>query len=288
VVPSQENFHDIRGLKYQVRTWGNPDAPKLFLLHGWMDVSASFQFLVDALKGDWHCIAPDWRGFGQSEWAGPYWFPDYLADLDAIVDIYSPEQPFHLLGHSMGGNVAGLYAGIRADRIHTHISLEGFGMPPMNSDKAPQNYRRWLDDIDKSVRLKPYEDLSALATRLASNNPRLGTDKAEFLAGHWGVEQDDGAILRADPAHKLRNPVLYRVEEAMACWREITAPTLWVLADQTQLHNWTVNEDFEARKNCFKDFRFATIDDCGHMLHHDQPEAVATLVETFIREHTKD
>jgi len=70
-------FVDIRGLRYHCRIWGEADRPKLFMLHGWMDVSASFQFLVDALKTDWQVIAPDWRGYGLSAW-GPadcYWFP---------------------------------------------------------------------------------------------------------------------------------------------------------------------------------------------------------------------
>ena len=85
--PSESVFVDIRGLRYHCRTWGDPAHPKLFLLHGWMDVSASFQFFVDALRGDWHAIAPDWRGYGLTQWSGAdsYWFPDYLADLDALL-----------------------------------------------------------------------------------------------------------------------------------------------------------------------------------------------------------
>uniref|UniRef100_UPI002362DFF1 alpha/beta fold hydrolase n=3 Tax=Pseudomonadota TaxID=1224 RepID=UPI002362DFF1 len=80
--------------------------PPLVLLHGWMDVGASFQFVVDALAGDREVIALDWRGFGLSEasGAGCYWFPDYLADLDALLDAVSPSAPVDLLGHSMGGN----------------------------------------------------------------------------------------------------------------------------------------------------------------------------------------
>ena len=77
----------VHGLDLHVREWGTEGAPKLFLLHGWMDVSASFAFLVDALRRDWHVIAPDWRGFGLSSWASHgYEFPDYFADLDALLD----------------------------------------------------------------------------------------------------------------------------------------------------------------------------------------------------------
>jgi len=86
VKASRSQLVKIRDLAYHVRSWGDPDAPKVFMLHGWMDVGASFQFLVDALERDWHVIAPDWRGFGKSAWcADGYWFADYIADLEAIV-----------------------------------------------------------------------------------------------------------------------------------------------------------------------------------------------------------
>src|SRR5688500_13434350 len=100
------HFHRIHGLEYHVRTWGEASAPKLFMLHGWMDVSASFQFVVDSLAREWHVVAPGWRGFGLTEWARDgYWFPDYYADLDALFDIYAGDSPVKLVGHSMGGNI---------------------------------------------------------------------------------------------------------------------------------------------------------------------------------------
>src|SRR5687768_5300558 len=104
---SRSEFITVRKLRYHIRHWGNPGARKVFMLHGWMDVSASFQFVVDSLKQDWHVIAPDWRGFGLSDPlpADTPWFPDYLADLDAILDHYSEGEPALLVGHSMGGNV---------------------------------------------------------------------------------------------------------------------------------------------------------------------------------------
>ena len=126
---SKSLFLDIRGLRYHVRGWGDPEAPKLFMLHGWMDVSASFQFTVDALKGDWQILAPDWRGFGLSEWGKMvYWFPDYIADLDWLLAELSPDEPATIVGHSMGGNIAGLYAGVRPERVARLILAEGFGI----------------------------------------------------------------------------------------------------------------------------------------------------------------
>src|SRR5262252_9263504 len=93
--PSQSHILQIRGLRYHVRTWGDARDPKLILLHGWMDVSASFQFLVDALRRDWYVIAPDWRGFGQTEWAksDSYWYPDYFADLERLLAHFHAGAP---------------------------------------------------------------------------------------------------------------------------------------------------------------------------------------------------
>ncbi|MDB5839999.1 MAG: alpha/beta hydrolase, partial [Herminiimonas sp.] len=113
--PSRSEFITVRGLRYHIRHWGREGAPLVFMVHGWMDVSASFQFVVDHLKQDWHVIAPDWRGFGLSDAskADTYWFPDYMADLEAILDHYAPDQAVDLVGHSMGGNVITTYAGVR-------------------------------------------------------------------------------------------------------------------------------------------------------------------------------
>src|SRR3954468_2256761 len=210
--PSRSTIISLRGLRYHVREWGDASAPKLFLLHGWMDVSASFQFTVDELQRQWFVIAPDWRGFGLSQWSDQgYWFPDLIADLDAILERYSPDQPARIVGHSMGGNVANLYAGIRPERVHKVVLAEGFGLPPTQPEEAPERYGRWLAENRQPPRLMAYQTFEEVAQRLKKNNPKLGDEQARFLAPHWAEERPDGSIrLRADPRHKIVNPVLYR------------------------------------------------------------------------------
>jgi len=185
VTPSASQSIPIRGLSYHVLTWGKPSAPKLIMLHGWMDVGASFQFLVDALVRDWFVIAPDWRGFGRSEWCPDgYWFFDYLADLEALLDHYSPAEPARVVGHSLGGNVACLFAGIRPARISHAISLDGFGIPAERPEVAPDKIAKWLDALSDPPSFAPYPNIAAVADRLQKNNPRLPRDKADFLATH--------------------------------------------------------------------------------------------------------
>ena len=166
---SESQFLQVRGLRYHVRHWSAPGAPKMVLLHGWMDVSASFQFVVDALERDWDVYAPDWRGYGLTDWgkADSYWFPDYLADLDFLLERIDSEKPINLVGHSMGGHVAGLYAGVRPARVARFVNLEGFGLAATRPDQAPKRYARWLDELRVPPRLRPYESFAALGRALA-------------------------------------------------------------------------------------------------------------------------
>jgi pimeloyl-ACP methyl ester carboxylesterase len=283
--PSRSRFLDVRDTRYHVREWGHAGDPRLFVLHGWGDVAASFQFVVDALARDWHVIAPDWRGFGLSAWnAGHYWFPDYLADLDALLAHYSPDQPVRLVGHSMGGNVACLYAGVRPQRVARLAALDAFGLPDRPPQHAPERLRTWLEQLAAPPAARSYADRAAFVRRLMRDNPRLTAERAGFLAQHLGVADDGGGVRSAtDPAHRIVNPVLYRRAEAESCWREICAPVLWVV-QQTQ--DWRravgLSDDvYDAAKSCFRDLREVAIADSGHNFHHDQPERLAATLEAF-------
>jgi len=283
---SESLFFTIRRLRYHVRHWPRPGARKMVLLHGWMDVSASFQFLVDELQGEWDVYAPDWRGYGLTDWGkeDSYWFPDYLADLDFLLAEISPQEPALLVGHSLGGNVACLYAGVRPGRVAKLVNLEGFGMAPTAPAQAPRRYARWLDELRDPPGLKPYANFEELADRLSKGNKRLSKEKATFLSRHWGREEGGQVLLRSDPAHKIVNATLYRFEEVQACWREVTAPVLWVDAALSETHQ-RIGLDaaqLAERRAVFRSLRHASVAEAGHMLHHDQPRAVAKLIEEFL------
>lgn len=295
---SRSEFVQIRQLKYHVRVWGEPGPGKvpLVMVHGWMDVAASYQFVVDAFAADHYVIAPDWRGYGltESPVADNYWFPDYLADLDFLLDHYSPEQPVHLVGHSMGGNVAMLYAGARAARIRKLVNLEGFGMPATRPAQAPSRYARWMDELKAFHRgelaLTGYDSADGVARRLMKTNKRLGQDKADWLARHWARQDADGQWqIMGDAAHKITNATLYRVDEVQEIYKAISAPTLAVEAGDDSLSQWWRGKytlaEYHERLKSVPDLRTAVIQDAGHMLHHDQPLRLAGLIEQFLSQH---
>jgi pimeloyl-ACP methyl ester carboxylesterase len=284
--PSTTERIALRGLDYNVRRWGPADAPRVFLLHGWMDTSATFQFVVDALRHDWQLIAPDWRGYGQSTWLNrPYWFPDYYADLDALLAHYAPDTPVRLVGHSMGANIASIYAGLRPQRVAQLAMLDFLGLKPPADADAPTVLGRWLDAQAAPPPVRAYADAAALARRLCDINPRLTPARAAFLAQHLARARSDGEVeIAGDPWHKIPAPAVYRIEDAMACWRRVRASALMLISGQGYVLDRFGDEpdELQRRLDCFADVRVLTVADAGHNLQHDQPEQVAQALEDFL------
>jgi pimeloyl-ACP methyl ester carboxylesterase len=300
----RSEFIPIRKMNYHVLVWGDTAStlPPLVLMHGWMDVAASYQFMVDALSETFFAnrliIAADWRGYGKTTGneVDNYWFPDYMADLDFLLDHYAPNQAVDLVGHSMGGNVVMMYAGARPARIRRLINLEGFGMSTTTPDQAPSRYAKWMDELKKLQRgeldLTAYDKSDGVARRLMKTNPRLARDetgmaKANWLARQWAAENAEGKWeILGDPAHKITNANLYNVSEALELYKCITAPVLVVEASDDSLSGWwdgkfTLSEFHERLKNvpyC----SVKVVPDTGHMMHHDKPEELAGMVEEFV------
>lgn len=276
---------DVRGLKYRLTRWGESSADPVVLLHGWMDVGLTWQFLVDCLPDDWSFVAPDWRGFGGSGWApGGYWFPDYFADLDALLDAIAPYGPVRVIAHSMGGNVASMYAGIRRERLRWLVNIEGVGLPRTSPEQAPGRYEQWLDQLREGLRESRYESAERLADVLVMRNPRLTQSRAQFIARAWTRPVDGGVVLSADPRHRWINPVLYRREEAEACWRRIEIPVLLLIGERSDALSRLGGDGTEERlRSVLRTARIVTMPDVGHMMHHEAPEAVARQIVEFAR-----
>ncbi len=278
---------DIRGVGHRIARWPGAlrDAAPVVLLHGFMDCGATYQFLADELEPTRTLVAPDWRGFGQSAWSPQgYWYPDYFADLDALLEQLSPALPVDIVGHSMGGNIAMMYAGLRPERVRRLVTLEGFGLPGAPPELAPGRYRDWLDQQRESEPASVYASLDVFAGVLRKRNPRLTPERADFVARAWSETLPDGKVRpRFDPAHKRVNPILYRRAEAEACWAEIQAPLLYVAGSESDfLARLEGAGDPDRMRQWVPQLESNVVAGAGHMLHHDRPAAVAALVEEFL------
>jgi pimeloyl-ACP methyl ester carboxylesterase len=283
---SRSSYVSVRGLRYRIRCWGPEEGEPFVLLHGGRDASATFQFMVDCFERDWRIVAPDWRGHGKSERAPQgYWFPDYLADLDAILEQFFPGRPVPLAGHSLGGNAACTYAGLRPGRVSRLISLDGFGLPDLGPQAAPAQLRRWLAGWRQPPQQhSTYASIEEMAARLAQANPRLDKGKALFLASELRERLPDGRYTwDFDPLHRAPFATLHRRAEWAACLALVQAPTLFIGSDlpfPPALRDEP--EGLAARAAAIPHARFERVAGAGHNLHHDEPEAVARLVEGFL------
>lgn len=277
---------EVRGLACNLREWGSPDAPLLVMLHGHRDSSISWQFTVDALKGDWRIVAPDWRGFGHSGWAEQgYWYQDYMADLDALLERLSPNDPVNILAHSLGGNIANTYAGVRPERVARLAAIDGFGLRHRGSADAPAHLARWLASWREPVREhKPYAAVDEMAARLAKANERMDMPRARFLAAHQHRQLADGALVWCfDPAHTRPFATLHNIDEWAACWRQVVCPVLWIGSGRvfpSGIESGEYNFDWRLRQ--IPHVRFERIEGTSHNVHHDAPQQLAALVEDFM------
>lgn len=279
----------INGLNQQLYLWGNPKKPKLFLFHGWLDTGASFDFICRYLKDDFYCIAPDFRGYGKSEHtknALGYFFYEYVADVYALIHQLAPKGKIRILGHSLGGAVASIYAGAYPKKVSHFINVEGFGFQNTPMTHGPERFRKWIEGIH-TKRFMIHKNIRAFARRLQKSNPRLTETRALFLAKYVIKRTKGGIVMAADTKHKMMEPYWFPVELFQVFWRKIQAKCLLVTAEKTEMSQRFKGIDF--KKEMKRRFRYfpkkskkVIIKNCGHMVHHEKPEELTKVVKPFL------
>lgn len=253
-------------------------------------MGASFDFICRDLSRTHYCIAPDFRGFGKSQHGKNevgYFFYEYLADVHDLLNKFAPDEKITLLGHSMGGSVAALYAGTFPEKISGLINIEGFGITDRKDDAGPKQARLWVESRVYHP-FKVYKNIPEVATRLQKTNPRLPRKRALFLAKHLSRKVRGGFQIAADPRHKWPNPYLYRMDGIIPFWKNITAKCLLITAEQTEMALWLktsddVHTELERRLDYFPaDSTRVKIANCGHMVHHEKPEELVQVIRDFM------
>jgi len=273
-----------QGLDLHYLDWGNEGAPLVVLVHGNMDNARSWDRVAMALREDWHVVALDLRGHGDSAWSpdGCYLAPYHILDLAELVDLLGHER-VHLVGHSFGGNVCWRFSALFPERVDRLVLVDGLG-PASNSpmmlaafDPVPR-LRQWVGQRRQAGGAeKIMPDVADAARRLAKRNPNLSPDMAHHLALHGTNARDGGVVWKYDPRVGMFAPEDFAIP-GEKFWQEIASPTLLFHGRQS----WTSNPVEDGRAACFRDGRTVTYDDAGHWLHHDRFADFMTEVQGFL------
>jgi len=276
---------DVRGLRIHWVEWGRQGSQPLILVHGFRDHCRTWDFFVDELLAtlpDLWLVAPDCRGHGDSGWVGAggyYHFFDYLLDLDALIRHFG--QPVvRLVGHSMGGTIACLYAGTHPERVSRLALVEGLGPVGMSFADAPGRAARWLEQVPAVKEGAGYASPDEAVDRLLRAHPRLTAERARHLAKHGMRRSESGAWQwKFDPLHRTTTPQPFYLEQFRAFLRRVACPTLVVQGAESDHRE---RGDIEARCKLVPGASLVTVADAGHMVQQDNPEALAGVLASFL------
>ncbi len=262
-----------RGVLLRICEWPGAGQP-IVVLHGFLEQGAAWQEVAERLHR--RVVAPDQRGHGRSGWVGTggfYHFWDYVGDLDALVDHLG--APVDLVGHSMGGTVACLFAGTRPEAVRRLVLVEGLGPPDASADPVGRA-RRFLADLRRGPSHRPVESIEEAVQRMHAYNPKIPLDVANRLATRALRPAGEGGLTWTwDPLHRARAPVPFQVEMFRPFLENLTMPVTlvrggrssFVLADEAERVAAIPNQVHER-----------VVPDAGHLVHHDAPDELARIL----------
>ncbi len=284
----QKKFLKLHGLKHRYFFWGSAKNPPLFLVHGWLDTGAAFDFFCKHLEKKYFCVAPDLRGYGKSQHSlSPlgYFFYEYVADVAAGLDRLFPGEAVHLLGHSLGGAILSVYAGTFPERVRSFVNLEGFLSSRRAKLDPAQRLRLWWESLDKN-RFRIFADNTAFAERLRQNFPKLTLSQVKFLARYLTEPVKGGVRMAADPRHKTLEPYPLHAKNLVSFWQKITAPSLFVVGEKTEFAGRRPQSFFRRLEMQHKEFPPHThlhiLPEARHSMHLENSEELAQLVLKFL------
>jgi len=262
-------------MKLHYADWGNASAPPLVLIHGGRDHCRSLDWVARDLARDYHVIAPDLRGHGDSDWSadGEYPMQGFVYDLAQLIHQLKL-APVTIVAHSLGGNVALRYAGLYPDKVKKLVAIEGLGPSPKmiaEWEKTPlaERMRAWIDNKRAAAARTPkrYPTLEDALARMKEENKFLSDEQARHLTEQGATCNEDGTwSWKFDPYVNIWPWLDIPQTEKEKLWAAITCPTLLVYGGDS----WASNPEKDGRAKHFKTARVVSIEKAGHWLHHDQ------------------
>jgi|TARA_B100001971_G_scaffold177446_1_gene171902 pimeloyl-ACP methyl ester carboxylesterase len=264
--------------------WGNDEAPTLLLVHGNRDHCHNWDWVAQEMRDDYHVIAPDFRGHGDSQWVigSSYTHSEYVYDLAQLIH-QQHLAPLNIIAHSLGGGIALRYAGVYPDNVLKMIVIEGVGGPSSMVRRVPvhMRMRNWIESARKiSGRLpKRYESLEDAFERMHEANSHLRIDQARHLTIHGSDQNEDGSYSwKFDNYTHVMAPFDMNAEETRELWQRIQCPLLLISGAES----WNRRAAREDPGKQFRDARHVTVKNAGHWVHHDQLDEFLSLSREFL------
>ena len=283
------NIYFSQRLRLHYVDWGNDAAPPMLLIHGGRDHCRNWDWVAEAFRNDYHIIAPDLRGHGDSQWllGGSYDPVDYVYDIAQLLH-QRDHTPVTIIGHSLGGSISLLYSGLYPETVTRLVSIEGMGPPPEIFEQRinqPVNHRldAWVKDLRQiSGRIpRRYRSLEDAYERMQTENPHLTEEQARHLTIHGSIQNEDGTYSwKFDNYVRALAPVGLPQEEQVELYSRITCPTLLFRGTES----WAADPATDGRVAYFKDARVANIEGAGHWVHHDQLDEFVARTRAFLEE----
>jgi pimeloyl-ACP methyl ester carboxylesterase len=269
--------------------WGNEQAPPLLLVHGHRDHCRNWDWVAEALRDDYHIVAPDLRGHGDSQWmvGGNYSVVDYVYDIAQLIH-QRGLAPLRIVAHSLGGAVALQYAGVFPENLVKLVSIEGWGPPAAMlarraATRPQERMRRWVGELRDLAAREPrkYATLDEAVERMKEANPNLSPEQARHLTVHGMNQNEDGTYSwKFDNYVRASSPYYFNTDEMYELWSKITCPTLLVRGTQS----WAGDPAQDGRLARFQNARVESIEGAGHWVHHDRIERFLEIVTPFLKD----
>jgi len=287
IVGPASSYYVCQRLKLHFVDWGNEGAPPLLLVHGGRDHARSWDRVARALRRDYHVIAPDLRGHGDSAWAigGQYTLPEYVLDLDQLVEVLGL-APVRIVAHSLGAAVSLFYTGLKPENVSRLVAIEGMGPPPemrarFEGKQLWELANGWIDAVRATSRVQPrrYASIDAAAARMQEENPHLSPELARHLTVHGVARNEDGTFCwKFDHAARPLYPVRMEPGSMEGLWQRIACPTLLVHGSES----WHGDPAKDGRAAHIPGARVLEIADAGHWVHHDQLDPLLPELRRFL------
>jgi pimeloyl-ACP methyl ester carboxylesterase len=284
--PTTNSFISQR-LKLNYADWGNPDAPPLLLIHGGRDHCRSWDWVAEELRSDWHIIAPDLRGHGDSAWSpdGNYEMSAFVYDLAQLVHQLNL-APVTIVAHSMGGSIATRYTGLYPENVRKLVAIEGLGPSPKVEAERDAigiraRTRKWIDDKRSAAGRQPkrYPTLEAALERMKGENTYLTDEQARHLTIHGISRNEDGTwSWKFDNYLNIWAAFDMSRDDLHAIWAAITCPILMMYG----ANSWASNPEKDGRIKHFSTARVVEFENAGHWLHHDQFDRFMREIKAFL------